>query len=68
MSHLRGKIKSELIEIRETLNKITAYPAIHRKMKGEKQFAIAFEELILLESRMSAVRKLIELELKNFDD
>lgn len=67
MSHLRKKIKSELEEIRETLDRVLAYPTIKRKLKGSQQHKIAYEELTLVESRIAGIKKLIELELSDFD-
>jgi len=68
LSHLRKKIRSELMDIRETLDRILGYPTIKRAMKGKQQHKVAYEELTFIESRIAGIMKLIELELENFDD
>lgn len=67
MSHLRKSIKKELMEVRETLDRVISYPAIMREEKGAQQHKVAFEELVLIESRIAGIKKLLELEIADFD-
>lgn len=67
MSHLRKKIKSELEEIRDVLDRVLGYPTIKRAMEGKQQHKVALCELTLVESRIAGIKKLIKLELEDFD-
>lgn len=67
MSHLRKKIKSELKEIRETLDRVIDYPAIQKEEKGLAQHKVAYEELVFVQAVIAGILKLIELEIADFD-
>lgn len=67
MSHLRKKIKDELKEVRETLDRVLACPAIRNQTKGLAQHKVAYEEIVFVRAILAGILKLIELELADFD-
>lgn len=67
MSHLRKKIKIELMTVRETLDRVISYPAIMRMEDGKQQHRVAYEELEFARSQIEGIQKLIKLELKDFE-